>query len=242
MQFEIRKDRKPVLEGVEAVFFDAGGTLFEVRGSVGKIYSEIACRHGISADSRSLDNAFHSAFHTKSLQGFPQNTNGNLALTEKQWWYELVQQVLAKHVPAEIFQAYFEDLYEAFRHAESWMLYPDTQDSLMQLHKQGFRLGVISNFDSRLNDLLANLGIGFLFEQVTVSWRVGAAKPDEKIFQNALETMRIPASHALHVGDSLYEDVKGAMAAGLRAVLLDREGIHSQWKDGWSINSLSELC
>jgi putative hydrolase of the HAD superfamily len=230
------------MDAIAAVFFDAGGTLFEVCGSVGKIYSDIAQRYGAHTEPQILDTVFRREFIAKSAEGFPPSTPIDPRLTERQWWFELVQRVLAGSIAAESFEAYFAELYGFFCSASAWRLYPDVLESLKQLRARGLRLGVISNFDSRLRDILANLGIGLLFEQATISWEIGAAKPDAKIFQNALQAMGVRPQEALHVGDSIEEDVEGAKAAGLKPILLDRLGIHAQWGDGLRIRSLAELC
>lgn len=224
---------------IDVVFLDAAGTLFEVRGSVGAIYSTVAERYDVNAAPDRLHKAFVEAFRRKSLEGIPLEGG---VIHEKRWWFEIVQQVFAGRMPLDILQRYFEEVFEVFRGADAWRLFPDTRASLERLRSGGYRLGIISNFDSRLRDLLDNLGIGSLFEHVALSWCLGAAKPDARIFCGALEAMKVPAERALHVGDSLHEDVAGASAAGLHAVLLDRNNVHSEWTNGWRIRSLSELC
>jgi putative hydrolase of the HAD superfamily len=223
------------------IFFDAAGTLFEVRGSVGRIYSQVASRHGVTADPEELDRSFYRAFQAKSDEGLPAGPPGELE-AEKAWWREVVRQAFGAQMPPDVFPGYFDEVFEVFRTARAWRLYRDTEASLKLLRSCGYRLGVISNFDSRLYDVLANLDIRPYFEQVILSWQVRSAKPDEQIFRFALHAMGVPASRALHVGDSLEEDVQGAAQAGLRAVLLDRKRKRRQWKDGPRIESLEELC
>ena len=229
-------------DSFDVVFLDAAGTLFEVRGSVGEIYSSVARRYGVIAAPEELQQAFIEAFRRKSLGGIPRGGGENRVIHEKGWWLEIVKEVFAGRMPADTLLRYFEDVFEIFRGADAWRLFPDTRTSLERLSAGGYRLGIISNFDSRLRDLLDNLGIGSLFEHVALSWCLGAAKPDARIFRGALEAMNVPAERALHVGDSLHEDVAGAEAAGLCAVLMDRRNVHPDWTRSWRIRSLSELC
>ena len=86
---------------------------------------------------------------------------------------------------------------------------------------------------ARCAAVLAELGLGGRWTQVVVSAEVGATKPDAAIFEAALRAaaMSEPAK-ALFVGDSLETDVAGAQAAGLRAVLLDRDGHRSPSRPG----------
>ena len=58
-------------DSLDVVFLDAAGTLFEVRGSVGKVYSEVAKRYGVDASPEKLEEAFVEAFRRKSLEGIP---------------------------------------------------------------------------------------------------------------------------------------------------------------------------
>lgn len=83
-------------------------------------------------------------------------------------------------------------------------------------------LGVLSNFDSRLHTVLPALGLAEFFSSVTISTEVGAAKPDARIFQAALQKHECSPAQAWHIGDRQKEDYEGAKAAGLRAVLLKR--------------------
>lgn len=86
------------------------------------------------------------------------------------------------------------------------------------------KTAVVSNFDSRLIDLLPGLGLSDYFDYLGISSRDGAAKPDPLIFHLALERLGIVAEQAVHIGDSLREDVEGALAAGVFPLLLDRSG------------------
>jgi putative hydrolase of the HAD superfamily len=222
----------------EVVFLDAAGTLFKVRGSVGGIYSSIAARYGVMMDSSRTELEFRRAFHTRSLMPLPSTAAGNTAVEEKRWWFNVVADVFGGRMSDVVLRAYFEEVFDFFRGADAWEPYPDTVPALRWLRARGYRMGVLSNFDSRLRPLLRNLDIADFFESVTLSWQVGAAKPDLRIFRAALDGMKVAPAQALHVGDSRTEDYEGARAAGLRAVLLDR-GNSAQ--DGVRVRDLVEL-
>ena len=97
-------------------------------------------------------------------------------------------------------------------------------ETLSALEKRGMVLSVISNFDSRLIGILEGLGAAPWFEHIFVSSRVGYAKPDRQIFHTALERHSLKADDALHVGDSEEKDLHGANKAGLKGVLVERNG------------------
>jgi putative hydrolase of the HAD superfamily len=224
---------------VQVIFFDAVGTLFGVRGSVGRIYSEIARRSGVITDSAVIEARFRAAFRHKSLESLAFGQIGIQA--EKGWWMDIVRSVFASIMAAEVMGAYFDEVFEAFRSAAAYELYEETRPTLERLHSCGYRLAVLSNFDSRLFDVLANLKIDTFFEHVILSWHVGTAKPDPAIFRMALKAMNVAASGAMHVGDSLGEDITGAAAAGICAILLDRDGRHRGWTGGPRLDRLHAL-
>lgn len=113
----------------------------------------------------------------------------------------------------------------------------DAAPALAELRALGLRLVVASNWDCSLPGRLAEVGLLELVDAVVTSAEVGAAKPDARIFHAALERAGCEAAEALHVGDSAENDVAGARAAGLRALLLDRSG---EGGDG-TVTSLAEL-
>jgi putative hydrolase of the HAD superfamily len=119
--------------------------------------------------------------------------------------------------------AYFEELWNEFVKPDVWELYPETREVLSLLRPR-FRLGVVSNFDSRLRRILPELRIGEFFDDLIVSSEVGAEKPSGYIYGEALRRFGIRADEALHVGDEPEADWRGAAAAGLRVFELQRPG------------------
>ncbi|MDA8068945.1 MAG: HAD-IA family hydrolase [Actinomycetota bacterium] len=105
-----------------------------------------------------------------------------------------------------------------------WRVYPDAAPALVRLRAAGLRVAVASNWDVSLVDVLEHCGLGELLDGVVTSAAVGAAKPDPRPLQSALELAGVAAADAVHVGDSLQEDVGAARAAGVRPVLLVRSG------------------
>jgi putative hydrolase of the HAD superfamily len=101
--------------------------------------------------------------------------------------------------------------------------FADVAPALRALRESGLRLVVTSNWDCSLSDWLGPIGLLELVDGVVTSAVVGVAKPDPAPFRRALEVAGVDAADALHVGDSPENDVKGARAAGIRAVLLSRE-------------------
>jgi len=102
--------------------------------------------------------------------------------------------------------------------------YRDAAPALAELRVLGVRLVCVSNWDYSLPDVLARVGLADELDGVVTSAAVGARKPDPRLFEAALEVAGRAADEALHVGDTPTEDVEGAKAAGIRALLIDRDG------------------
>jgi putative hydrolase of the HAD superfamily len=117
--------------------------------------------------------------------------------------------------------------------------YPDAEPALRDLRERGLTVVIASNWDCSLPEWLRPAGILELVDGVVTSAEVGAAKPSPRVFERALGIAGVEPGEALHVGDKVDNDVEGAAAAGVRGVLLQREG--DPPPDVESIRSLSEL-
>jgi putative hydrolase of the HAD superfamily len=102
--------------------------------------------------------------------------------------------------------------------------YPDVLPALGELRERGLTLVVASNWDCSLRHWLEPAGIAELVDGVVTSAEVGAPKPHPRVFERALAIAGVAAAEALHVGDKVDNDVGGAAAAGVRAILVQREG------------------
>ena len=100
----------------------------------------------------------------------------------------------------------------------------DARACLLRARGAGARVVVVSNWDVSLLDVLERTGLASLLDGVAVSAAVGAPKPAAEIFRSALALAAVDGARALHVGDSPSEDVVGARACGIEAVLIERGG------------------
>jgi putative hydrolase of the HAD superfamily len=112
----------------------------------------------------------------------------------------------------------------AMLEALEFSVFPDVVPALHALRERGLRLVVVSNWDCSLGEWLDRAGIGQLVDGVVSSAVVGVAKPVPAVFEAGLELAGCSAAEALFVGDSVENDVEGARAAGMRAILVRREG------------------
>jgi putative hydrolase of the HAD superfamily len=196
--------------GIKAITFDGGGTLLEPWPSVGEVYAKVAAGFGFGELSATeLNREFAKAW--KKKQNFDYSPDA---------WQTLVQECFSTvgSLSTELFKA----IYERFAEPDVWRVYDDVRPTLSELHQRGYRLGVISNWDLRLESLLNRLNLSQYFDAIVLSIKVGATKPSQRIFECAVAALNSGPGEVLHIGDSLEEDVVGAERAGLRALLLDR--------------------
>lgn len=142
---------------------------------------------------------------------------------EASFWRRFVAEVFARSGGGDLPDALLADLVRHFRQACHWRVYPEVRETLAALRLAKLKLLVVSNWDSSLPPLLSELGLTPFFDDVVVSALVGTSKPSRGIFDEALRRAGVASSEALHVGDSLHDDYYGAKAAGLHALLVDRE-------------------
>lgn len=220
----------------KAIFFDAGGTLLVPHPSVGEIYSSVAAKYGCNVSPDVVENAFREQWERRDRIHDP---NLNAPPQERRWWYELVRDVFSRFDGVADYESFFEELYDIFARPEYWRLFPEAVQVVRALREQGYVLGIVSNWDERLIPLCEKLGLAALFDFILASGLVGSSKPHAGIFLEALKCSRVKPHEALHVGDSLKDDVQGPVRVGMNAVLIDRTG--SLKYPVPTIRSLSEI-
>ena len=204
---------------VRAVFLDAGNTLFTERRSRAAIYADVAGRFGATVDEEEAADQMGRAFAE-----LPSTLDGNHRYSLA--WFQAFNALVlsAMGVPDERLAAGHEALVARFEDPGTYRLFPEVLEVLDELRERGVTVGVVSNWSERLPALLTALGVADRFQFVVTSAEMRAEKPERAIFERALFRAGVPPEEALHVGDHLDRDVRGALGAGLRAALVDRQG------------------
>ena len=133
-----------------------------------------------------------------------------------------------------------DQLVTAVRDSGNWdQILPGTREQLQQIGSR-YRLGVISNADGRIADVLQRCGIADCFQSITDSGRIGYEKPHPEIFRRAMESLKSMPQESLYVGDVYSVDYLGATGAGMQALLMDIAGAYVD-KGVERVESLEEL-
>lgn len=213
------------LPRIRAVTFDVTHTLIHCP-RLGEIYSEVLGRHGVRVAPEEAARLVRLVWQELACVADPARDRFTSHPEGPAGWWKRFLERLCEHLevpPPSRFAA--AELFARFARADSWEVYPDVRETLAALRGQGLKLGIVSNWDHRLPDLLQGLGLARLFDALVYSSEVGVEKPDPRIFESALRRLEIDpraAGAALHVGDGRLEDVEGAQAVGMRALHLTR--------------------
>ena len=206
---------------IRVVTFDAAGTLIRLVDPPGWTYAETAKLFGHNLDPDRVQDAFRNAWKSSPP---PPESQGPHPDDERGWWRRLVARTI-EDAGYEIdrFDEYFAEVYRTFARPGVWVLFPEVSLILSELKRLEMRLGVISNFDRRLYDVLLHLGVRDSFEHVVISSEVGAQKPAARIFLETARRFDVAVEEILHVGDDLESDYQGALSSGLHALLVDHQ-------------------
>lgn len=222
------------------VVFDAVGTLIFATPGVAVAYHEIGQRHGSQLSLEEVSARFRSAFRnleTQDLSGDGSEITSEAI--EEERWRKIVSDVLSDVTSPD---ACFEDLFHHFGDPSSWACFDDVDGAIANLTSGGLQLAMASNFDARLHSVCEGLPELTSIPRRVVSSEVGFRKPSRSFYDALLRQIDASPNEVLMVGDDLANDVRGAEAAGIRAVLIDRSSIRNKsTAEVTTVNSLLEL-
>jgi putative hydrolase of the HAD superfamily len=209
---------------IRAVMLDATGVLIDPAVPVGQTYAEMAGRYGVELPAWRLEDGFRRALRAAPARVLPGRTGDAAVAFERGWWRELVRktfQAVDSTARFADFDDFFDDLYDHYGRADAWLLRRGALRALTGLRAAGLGIGVVSNFDHRLPEILEGLEIASFFDVVMIPSRCGAAKPDPDIFLAALALLGVEAGETVYVGHDPIVDAPGASRAGLLPLMLN---------------------
>jgi len=108
--------------------------------------------------------------------------------------------------------------------SRQWEAYSFCGETLGSLRQQGYRLGVISNWDASARPILKEVGLTDFFDTIVISSEVGIEKPAAGIFRKAFELSGSSAQNSIYVGDNYYDDAIGSSSVGMDCLIINRFG------------------
>lgn len=207
---------------IDAIVYDAVGTLIHVRPSVATIYAAVGARLGSRLDIDAIRPRFHAAFARQDRLDEQAGWRTSEE-RERQRWRAIVAEVLDDVADTD---ACFEALFAAFGESAAWVCDPEAGAVLTHWQRRGVRQALASNFDARLGGVIAGMPALAGLTPIVVSSAVGWRKPAPEFFRALADALELPPSAILYVGDDRSNDFDGARRAGMHALLVDSRRQH----------------
>jgi HAD superfamily hydrolase (TIGR01662 family) len=206
----------------KAVIFDVDFTIARPGPDLGpEGYVRLGARHGLTLVAARYDDARHAAFQT--LKSHPELDH------DQEIWILFTERIIEGMGGAGDTYAAAVEMTANWEHAHHFELYDDARPVLAELRARGIKIGLLSNTERDLGLFVAHHDLAV--DAVLTSRLHGKTKPHETIFRRMLELLEVDAADAVMVGDTVADDVEGARAVGMRAILVDREGLYPDAAD-----------
>ncbi len=207
---------------VEGIILDAVGTLIDPALRSPGPTPAAALRQGLAVDVAEVKRRFGRHFRNDEVDdqlGPMVDRRGDRARR----WRRIVANVLPDLPDPD---RAFAELWDHFGRPEAWRCFPDVAGGLALLREAGLPVRVASNFDGRLRAVARGLPeLANQVDTLVISSEVGHRKPHPRFYAAACASLDLPPSRVLCIGDDPENDVRGPERAGIRGVLLDRDGL-----------------
>lgn len=223
---------------IEALTFDWYGTLANHRHKGRRIlFSEYLASQGLQSAPWNRK-VLYEVFDYYGRVYKPESSDED----KRTFWIEFTKRLFERSgvsgstaAQSEVHAAAIRDIFGV----DCFQLYPDVQPVLYALKRNGLRLAVISNWHRGLDSFCREMNLSGFLDTVISSSDLEIEKPDSRIFHEAARRLGVKPDRIVHVGDLPHDDFRGAVAAGLRAILIDRLNAYSIHRN--RINNLHEL-
>ena len=204
------------------VFFDVDFTLiYPGPAFQGEGYQAFCARHGMDVDPTRFGAAVSSASHILDRE---QEAVYNAQIFVD-YTAHIIRQMGGRGPAVETCAA---EIYEEWAACHHFVLYDEVPAALEMLSQQGLQLGLISNSHRSLDSFQEHFELDGLIDFAISSSQHGYMKPHPSIFQAALKLAGVPAAEAMMVGDSLTQDIEGALRVGMSGVLVRRSEVEGE--------------
>jgi putative hydrolase of the HAD superfamily len=210
-----------LMTAIQAVLFDAVGTMIRVESGVAATYRAAGLRYGANIEESVIRQRFDEAMRRENERDERELAFRTSEEREFERWKAIVEHVFDQRQRRD---EIFADLWQVFARPDTWQLYDDVAQVLLALAGRGLVLGVASNFDCRLRSVMAGLPPLANIEHCFVSSELGYRKPAREFFQAVQAALDLPPQAILFVGDDHENDFLAAQDNGWQALLIDRSG------------------
>jgi HAD superfamily hydrolase (TIGR01662 family) len=216
---------------LRAVLFDVDFTLARPGPELGpEGYVRAGERHGLTLEPARYEAARDTAL--VDLRRHPELEH------DDEIWFRFTERIV-RGMGGDADSAYdcAVEITRAWGHHANFELYDDVPDALAALRSAGLRIGLVSNSARDVREFARHHGLDV--DAGISSFHHGRTKPHASIFRAVLDLLGVEPGDAVMVGDTIADDIEGALALGMRAILLDREGMHPEFEP--RVETLNEL-
>jgi len=216
---------------LRAVLFDVDFTLARPGPELGpEGYVRAGERHGLRLDPTSYETARDAAL--VDLRRHPDLEH------DDEIWFRFTERIVrGMGGDADSAYACAVEITRAWERHENFELYDDVQDALAALRSAGLRIGLVSNSARDVAEFAHHHGLDV--DAGISSFHHGHTKPHASIFRAVLDLLGVEPANTVMVGDTIGDDIEGALAVGMRAILMDRTHVHPDFEP--RIETLNEL-
>lgn len=191
------------------LLIDAAGTLISPSEPVSQVYRRHAVTYGCRRTEAEILAGFRRAFNTPWAR-----TTSRYVGDGRPFWEFIVRESTGCDSPELL-----DEVYAYYSLPEAWKVAHGAEAALRDVRAAGIKLGLVSNFDTRLRPLLTQMKLAPLFDCMVISAEEGFEKPNPVLFETACTRLGVSPGLTVHIGDDRRNDVQGARLAGCHAWL-----------------------
>jgi len=207
---------------LRAVVFDVDFTLARPSDALrGPGYREVGLSFGLDLDPDRHDESRRLAL--AGLRTSPDHEH------DEEVWTEFTERIIrGMGGSGTTTRACAVAIGEAWRQAANFEIYDDVIPVLRKIRARGLRIGLVSNTERDLGEFARHHALDV--DAGISSFHHGRTKPHASIFRAVLDLLGVEPEEAAMVGDQVADDIEGARALGMRAILVDRDGVHPEFE------------
>src|SRR5262249_49074727 len=193
-------------------------------------YVRAGARHGLVLDPTRYEAARDAAL--VDLHRHPELEH------DDEIWFRFTERIV-RGMGGEADSAYAcaVEITRGWENHANFDLYDDVLPTFAALRGADLRIGLVSNSARDVREFAVHHALDV--DAGISSFHHGRSKPHASIFRAVLDLLEVEPAEAAMVGDQVADDIEGARALGMRAVLVDRDGLHPDFEP--RITGLAEL-
>lgn len=226
-----------ILKNKKVIFFDVGYTLdYPASGDwmITNKFIEIFGKKDISINKAKLQKTKDKA--TDFLSNNHLILNEEAEYEQFQKFYSLINKEMELNFSDDEIQ---QIAYDRTYNMSNYIAYPDA-DTVLGILSQDYKLGIISDTWPSIEHQLETLNLRLYFSFATYSCNLGAFKPDERMYLDALEKSGVRAEETVFIDDSIT-NLKGAAKCGITPILITANHASDIETEFVKIHSLTDL-